>query len=84
VNVNCRKDIKTETRVTKDELFKDWERGVRVTCTLSITQILIESTSGLSLIEDDSIDVRMAITAFGRTEFTKVKDKIGVEETFWG
>ena len=33
---------------------------------------------------DSSIDVKIAITAFGNTEHTKVKNSIGVEETFWG
>jgi hypothetical protein len=36
------------------------------------------------LVEDGSIDVKVGITAFGNTEYTKVKKKIGVEETFWG
>jgi hypothetical protein len=47
-------------------------------------KVLIEATSGLSLVEDGSIDVKVAITAFNRTEYTIVKNKIGVEETFWG
>ena len=28
--------------------------------------------------------MKIAVTAFGKTEHTKVKNSIGVEETFWG
>lgn len=30
------------------------------------------------------MDAKIAITAFGKTEYTKVKSGVGVEETFWG
>lgn len=44
----------------------------------------MEATSGLSLESDSSVDAKIAVTAFGKTEYTKVKNEVGVEETFWG
>lgn len=38
----------------------------------------------MTLDSEGSIDVKIGITAFGKTEHTKVKNSVGVEETFWG
>ena len=46
--------------------------------------MLIEATSSLYLVDEDGIDVKIVIKAFGETQSTKVKNSVGIEETFWG
>lgn len=46
--------------------------------------MLIEATSNLSLAGENTIDAMVTVTAFGSVEYSKVRQKIGFEETVWG
>lgn len=73
--------MKAEDKAAKDNKVVDYDKITRGEYEL---HVLIQSTSGLSLESDSSVDAKIGVTAFGKTEYTKVKSNVGVEETFWG